>query len=372
MNALVLGATGAMGRRVAAELARSDEVTSLTVAGREQARAESVAALLGGAQRNVRAITLNLDEADTLVSTLRENDVVVSCCGPTYLFETRLVAAAVAAKVPYVSLFDDHMILDQVAAHGPAAERAEVTIVPGCGLSPGITNLMAVLGARELKEVAEIEVAVAASSADSEGPAAALHLLALMTSDAPFVSDHQGSVAKAGTAPRLIFFPEPVGWAETFRIGHPEVETLAHRFPGLRSLSFRLGLTEKVAMDVLRASVATGLLKSERSRQRFSALTGPVRPILERIPPRGAPWTSARVDVRGKSEGKAAGVTLGVTDHLSNLACIPLAVAAVELGSKRAVRHGVNPPDEVFEPAAFFKKLGARGVRIARLQPYPV
>jgi len=372
VNALVLGATGAMGRRVAAELARSDEVTSLTVAGRELAGAEGVAALLGGAQRNVRGISLNVDEADGLVNALRESDVAVSCCGPTYLFEPRLVAAAVAAGTPYVSLFDDHMVLDQVTEHGPAAEQAGVTIVAGCGISPGLTNLMTALGARELEDVAEIDVAVAASSADSEGPAAAVHLLALMTSDAPFVSDHQSSRAKAGTAPRLVYFPEPVGWVETFRLGHPEVVTLAKRFPGLRSLAFRLGLTEKAAMDVLRASVATGLLKSERARQTFSALTGPMRPVLEKVPPRGAPWTSARIDVRGTSEGRRAGVTLGVTDHLSNLACIPLAIAAVELGTKRAKHPGVHAPDEVFEPAGFIKKIGERGLRIARLEPYPV
>lgn len=372
MNALVLGATGATGRRVAAELARSDELTSLTLVARDSERVEEVADLLGGSQRSVSPLVLDLNDSAGLAGAFEGADIVVSCCGPTYVFEARFVAAAVAARVPYVSLFDDHMVLDQVASHGPAAEQAGATIVTGCGLSPGLTNFMAVLGARQLDEVTEIDVAVAASSADSEGPAATLHLLALMTSDAPFVSDHQPSVAKAGTAPRLVYFPEPVGWVETFRIGHPEVVTLADRFSGLRSLAFRLGLTEKVTMDVLRASVATGLLKSEKSRQTFSVLTGPMRPALEKIPPRGAPWTSARVDVRGRSEGKPADITLGITDHLSNLACIPLAVAAVELASKRVVRPGVHAPDEVFEPSDFFKKIGERGLRIARLEPYPV
>jgi hypothetical protein len=65
-------------------------------------------------------------------------------------------------------------------------------------------------------------------------------------------------------------------------------------------------------------------------------------------------------------------VSLGVADHLSNLAATTIARAAVHLGSGRFGAPGVHPLDEVLEPRTFLRELAARGVRPARLEPYPV
>jgi saccharopine dehydrogenase-like NADP-dependent oxidoreductase len=369
VNALLIGATGVVGRRVAAELVRSEEVETLFVAARTMSAVGRVAGAIGGPESRVRPLVLDASDQESLVPAFKEVDVVASCAGPTYLTEEASVAAALAAAVPYVSTCDDYPATEVVMGL-EGLHQSRVPVVSGCAMSPGISSMLVARAASELDEVHGIEIAVAASSADPSGPASALHLLAAFSGDAPMVSENELVIERAATDPTRIYFPEPVGWTETFWCGHPEVLTMRNTYPGAKRISFRLGLTEKAAMDAVRASVAARLVGSERRRRAWLRLSAPLRPVIERIPPLGAPWTAVRVDVTGNRSESPTHVTFGVVDHLSNLAAIPLAHATVELGAGRGAGTGLRAPEEVLEVTPFLQKLSRRGIRIARLEPH--
>lgn len=369
MRALVLGATGVIGRRVTAELAQASDMEALIVAARDVRKADRIASLLGS--ERVTAEALDVTDTERLVTLARDVDVVVCAAGPHYLFEIDVVRAVIDAGTNYVSLCDDHSVATRVLAMNDAARDAGVTVVSGCGLSPGLTNLLIAIAAQEVGEVDEIDIAVAASTVDTPGDATTLHFLAQMSEPAEAISDHAPERARAGTSPRLVYFPEPVGWVETFNSGHPEIATLPQAYAGLRSLRFRIGLAERAAMDVVRASAASGLLRTDKQRRLWMRLSEPLKPVVEMLPPRGVPWTAARVDVRGRSDGRPATVSLGVTDHLTNLAAVPLAIAARELGSNGS-KSGVLVPDVAFDPRTFLEAVTQRGIRVARLDPVPV
>jgi len=369
MNVLVVGAAGAVGRRVSSELAQATDVERLILTSRDRARADRIASILG--TDRVQAEGLDARDSRRFVELAREVDVVVCAAGPHYMFERDLVRGAIDARTHYVSLCDDQSAAQRVRSLNDDARDAGITVISGCGLSPGLTNLLIAISAAEVDDVEEIDIAVAASSADTPGDATTLHFLAQMADPAEAISDHSIERTRAGTKPRLVYFPDPVGWVETFVSGHPEIVTLPASFPGLRSLRFRIGLTERAAMDVIRASAATGLLRSEKQRRLWLRLAEPARPVIEVLPPRGAQWTAARVDVRGRSDGRPVTVSLGVVDHLTNLAAVPLSYAARELGSG-TIEHGVLTPESAFDPSAFLSAVAGRGIRVARLDPATV
>ena len=368
MKVLVVGAAGSVGRRVAAELAQSDEVEELIVTARDPAGADRVASMLGP---GTTGEGLDVHDVDRFISLAGRADVVVCAAGPYYLLETDAVRAAIDAKTHYISLCDDQTEVDAVLALDGEAKDAGVTVVSGCGVSPGLTNLLISVGAEEIDEVEEIDIAVAASSADTSGEASTLHFLHQMASPAPWISDGSTDEVRAGTSPRLIYFPDPVGWVETFRSGHPEIMTMPRTYPGLRSLRFRIGLTERAAMDVVRGAAAARLLGSEQQRRLWLRMSEPLRPVVEALPPRGAAWTAARVDVRGHYDGKPTTVSLAVVDHLANLAAVPLAHAALEL-ARGGADSGVRGPEKAFDARSFLKAIAERGIRIARLDPATV
>jgi saccharopine dehydrogenase-like NADP-dependent oxidoreductase len=369
VRVLLLGGAGTFGRRTAAELLRREEVTALTVAARRRDSAARVAQLLGRPDGQVAALGLDVADAHTLlVSAARDHDVVASCAGPAHRVELPAIRASIEAGTPYVSLCDDHAAtVDSLALDGEA-KAAGVTIVSGCGLSPGITNVLTAYAALSLDRVEEMEIAVAYSLNDSHGDSTMLHLLRELARDAPYVSEFRPAQGRAGDLPRPIYFPEPVGWVETFTCGHPEPVTAPRVYPELRASRFRAGLTERAAMDALRAVAASPLRRAGGDHFATRLALTSVN-VLRSLPPRGAAWTAARVDVWGETDGRAEVVSLGVVDHIANLASVPLTHAAVELGKRVVDRPGVNTVDDVFEPARFLEALARRGLRAARLTP---
>lgn len=360
---LLLGATGHIGRRCAAELLRHTGVEQLTLAGRDPARLERMAERMGG-RAQVGTAAFDITDGG-LVERARAHDRIVSCAGPGYELEAICVDAALAAGVHYVSLNDDLGATRDVWQRHEAAKQRNVTVLSGCGASPGLTDLLLALAADQLDHVEEVEISFAASSADGGGTATDLHFIAMLDRAARNGPDQGDEGARS---PHPVYFPDPVGWIETFPCGHPEQLTVTRNHPQLTAFRFRIGLAEKAVMDVVRAGIATRLTGGELRRKLWLRTAAPARPILEKLSPKAAPWTALRVDARGRRAGRNKTVSYGVVDHLVNLASIALAQAAVDLPSEGP--FGVVSAEQVFEPRGFLRKVGSRGLTFAQLEPH--
>lgn len=361
MRVAVVGAGGYIGRRVATELIRSDLVEVVGLCSRDP-RGTPGGAPDGG------TVAIDLDiRSSQAARVLAGYDVVISCAGPAGETELAGAKAAVGARAHYISLCDEQDAFEKVTELDASARAAGVCLISGCGLSPGITNLLAARAAEGLEHVHEIDIATAWSFQDGGGPAHATHLLNLLGHETVFVSDHRRWRWRAGGDPRFVFLPEPVAWTETFASAHPEVVSLLATYPDLRALAYRTGLTERGAMDVLRASARLGFGTRWSARTWVLALRRLGR-LLGALPPSGPAWTGARVDVRGAKDGREETRTLGVADRLANLVVGCISIAALELGSGRC-EPGVRTPSEAFDARSFLARLVERGVRIARLDP---
>jgi saccharopine dehydrogenase-like NADP-dependent oxidoreductase len=357
MRVLVLGATGIVGRRVAAELARRDEVTDLIIGGRDHEKLHRAASLLGD---KARAALVDLEDAALLEPACAQADVVVNCCGPAHLTELPAARAAVEAGVAYVSLANDYAAAGSVVGLDRDAQASGARVVSGCALSPGITTLLVALAHEELDDVEETEISLAYSYRDLSTAAHTAHLIHALSTPVATISDQELIVEQTNGSPHLVYFPEPVGWVETLTFAHPEVHNL--RTAGLPSLRVRMGLTERASMDALRAL--------SLARLPSIALTQRALNAAHAVPPRGPRWSAARVDVVGQKQGRTATVSLGVVDHLINLAAAPLTLAALRLGSEQHP-PGIRSPSEAFDARDFLAALGGRGTSVARLEAVP-
>jgi saccharopine dehydrogenase-like NADP-dependent oxidoreductase len=369
MRATVFGATGTIGRKVASELARNDDVQHLTLTARDEERLMRLGGLLGSSDR-IALETIDLGDVATadLRRATDETDVIVNAAGPGYLYETVVAGAAIEAGTNYVSLNDD--VPPQIALEartGDAASRGS-TMVGSAGIGPGLTNLLTARAADGFESIDEIDMAIVSASGDPSGDAAALHFLAMAGSPARYRTEGRMVTDGPLRAPKFVYFPEPVGWVETFLVDHPEIDAATRRWDP-SSVTFRFGLSETAAMDAARVAVVLGLVRSHAGRKAFLSLSGPTRPLLEQLPPRGAPWSSVRVDVRGRRNGRTTTVTYGSVDHLANFASALLSYVAIELGAGRVSNPGFHSIDELFQPDDVLRALTARGMRFAQLEP---
>lgn len=367
MRALVVGAYGFQGRRTVAELARAATTETLVLAGRHAGRLQQLATRLGNVDFRIRVV--DAGDEHQITAACDGVDVVVSCAGPAHTTERACIEAAIGVGVPCVTLADDLATAEAIARLRPSAEASGTTIVSGCGLSPGLTNMLAVYAAAELDEVEEIEIATAYSLRDYLGPASVISLIRTFSVDASYVSEWMELSGRAGDLPELAYLPDPVAWVETFTCSHPEVRSLRRRYPGIRNLHYRFGLTERAGMDAIRGAAALRLAKTDSARRAWGRLVRAVQPVLAAMPPRSAGWTGARVDVRGHSGGRRSTISLGVADHLANLTSSSLVYGAIELTTGRIQQPGIWAPEEIFSASSFLEFLYSHGMRVARLTP---
>lgn len=364
MRVIVLGATGAMGRRAAEAFAQSPEVEELTLTGRRLAAVQALAEEIGGPSR---AMSLEVTDYPALVEALKGHDVAAGAIGPYYLYETHIAKAAIEAKVPYVSICDDHDAAQDVFTLDGLAKEQGVTILTGAGWTPGLTNILAKKGAALLDEANAIHIAWAGSLADADGVASLLHALHIFTGDVPSFSHGRPTMVRAGTGRKTVTFPQPVGAIDVYYTGHPEPLSIPRFIEGLDEVTLRGGLSEPLVARITLLLTRLGLTKTPAARERLLRLMRPFLPLLEKLGGQSSrPVSAAHVAVHGLKEQKPAVVEMAAVGRMRDLTALPQVVMSLMVGRGEVSVPGVIAPEAPGgpDPDRFLAALNELGLSV--------
>jgi len=156
MKILVLGA-GRMGHGAVFDLAHSSsEVKAVTVADADFARAQAVAGNIKSPK--VSAIELDVSDYEKCVLAMRGHDAAISCVN--YWYNLELSKAAIETKTNFCDLGGNNYVVDEQLALDAEAKKANINIIPDCGLAPGMVSILAMHGANRFDETEEIHIRV--------------------------------------------------------------------------------------------------------------------------------------------------------------------------------------------------------------------
>jgi hypothetical protein len=333
VSSVLVAGLGEVGVRTARQLLDTPGVERVYVAARDADQSRTVASALHDG-----ATPWELDHHRP---SFPDGLTVVAAAMPGAA-DVELARAAVAAGVSYASAADDAGAVAELLALDADARRAGVRIAVGCGLAPGLGDVLARHAASALDTVDELHVARWGVAGDAcvESARRAHREPGLEWRDGAFVEDRAH-----GT--ELVWFPDPVG-ARECRLVATGVDLLVAANPG-----------------VVRATMRVGGLPGSGGRVR-RALTPPPRRD------QGANWGSVRVEAWGtrgvardalvygviEQPAVAAGTVLGVT-----AACLAGAVDGVI-----ATEPGAFGLGAVVTPAPFLAELAKRGVKAAAFE----
>jgi lysine 6-dehydrogenase len=363
-----LGA-GAMGSAAARLAARRTDVEPL-VLDFDRSRAERVVEEIGrGEPRQVDV------EGGGLEAALQDAEALAACL--PYRFNLRAMEAALAARCPYADLGGlYHMTLRQLELDG-RFRQAGVAAVLGIGMAPGITNVLARLGADRLDEVDAVDLYN--GSIERGGgfgvPYSPETILDEFTMPAMVYEDGQLKEVPAASGGVRFEFPEPIGEMEAVYTLHSEIATLPSTIQGVRSVRWRLALPPDVEGG-FRLLADLGLSSAEP----VETSSGPVVPrellvgVLNRVAsangaPRDVEATVARVTgTLGGRRATFVGTVVvepppeGITAGAFGTA-LPIAIAAPWLAEGK-VEAGVHPPESAFSAEEFMEAYAAEGPRV--------
>jgi lysine 6-dehydrogenase len=156
MKVLVLGA-GRMGLGAAFDLAHnSPQVESVTVADFDLKKAEEVAEKVNSAK--VSSQQIDVSNIADVVELMKAHDSAISCVN--YWYNVELSKAAIATDTNFCDLGGNNYIVDEQLALDEEAQSAGISIIPDCGLAPGMVSVLAMHGVQKFDEIEEIHIRV--------------------------------------------------------------------------------------------------------------------------------------------------------------------------------------------------------------------
>ncbi|MBI3811528.1 MAG: saccharopine dehydrogenase NADP-binding domain-containing protein [Nitrospirae bacterium] len=157
---LILGA-GRQGTACAYDLARFGEADRITLADANrdyaQKSVDRLRRLLSPSTKTqLEAAAVAVQNHSELVDRLRGAGAVMSAV--PYYFNPLVAKAAIEAAVPMCDLGGDIEVVLEEMRLSNLAKAAGISIIPDCGLAPGMNNLLAVYGMQRLDETSSVQI----------------------------------------------------------------------------------------------------------------------------------------------------------------------------------------------------------------------
>lgn len=370
MKVFALGGSGAVGQPACQILAADERVSEIMVAGRNLEAAQRVASELAG-----KGTAVQVDAADErqLASLAAGCDIVVNTAGPDFKVPLPAVRAAIAAGTHYCDVGADWPMTERVLSLDADARAAGVTVVPGIGIAPGLTNLMAMHAAGQLDETEEVEFGycwrpefltpdTAEMRRSGRIDAGWQTVFRYTSGRVPTYRDERRIDVNSLESGAEVTLPQTGNVVTAYPIGSPEPLTLPRYMPGVKKVSSLMGLFPPRLDDLFRRHAlrlsAGGIDEAEAALSFLEAAEDDMRGWV--APREGFPSAPLWATALGRKGGSGARFSCWPTALWASTAGTVTA-AALKIMRGEISQSGVLPPEACLEPMPFFAEVARYG-----------
>jgi len=376
MNILVLGA-GRMGYGAAFDLIQnSPDVQSVTIADFHLEKAREAAAQVGTDRITARQIDAGVYAA--VVELFRGHASVISCVN--YWYNESLSKAAIETGANFCDLGGNNYIVDAQLALDAEARSAGISIIPDCGLAPGMVSILAIHGAAKFDHLDEIHIRVGGLPQDPQPPLD----YQLVFSVEGLINEYV-ETARVIRDSRITEVPSMTELESLSFDGFPELEafqtsggtsTLPDSFLGkIRELDYK---TIRYAghCDKFKTMIDLGLCSSEeivadfqnvKPRKVFGEL------LQQHLPADGPDYVLVRLEFVGEKEGSTSRLRYDIVDRqdettglsaMMRTTAFPASIIAQMMARGDVLERGSTPQEKAIDPEKFVAELTRRNINI--------
>jgi lysine 6-dehydrogenase len=376
MRMLVLGA-GLQGSACAYDLLHDNDVKEVRLADVHVGHLPEFLAPFSGPR--LLPTTIDVRDRAAVLGAMRECDAVMSAI--PYYFNYEMARLAVEAGVHFCDLGGNTEIVFKQKELDTYAREKRVTVVPDCGLAPGMVNVLAEYGIEQLEDVESVKIFVGGLPQHPEPPLNYMLVYSLegaldyYTTLSWVLRHGKRTQVKALSEREPVKF-EQLGELEAFHTAGglstmafryegkvPAMEYKTLRYPGHAAIMENirdLGLLDTTPVDVKGAKISP--------RDAFIAV---VQPKLTK--PKGRDLVALRVVVSGSNNGSKATKTFELVDRYDEKSGVSammrttgysLSITGLMQVRGQIQPPGVHTPDECVPAVTYISELKKRGIHI--------
>jgi lysine 6-dehydrogenase len=379
MKLLVLGA-GLQGCACAYDLLQNPAVTQVTLADLRPDKLPPFLAKNKDWDGRLRTVRLNVSDSASVRAAFEDQAAVMSAI--PYYYNGAMAKAAVEAGSHFSDLGGNtEIVLEQKKLH-QEAESKGISVIPDCGLAPGMVNILAAEGIRRLDHADKVKIFVGGLPQRPEPPLNYQIVYSLegaldyYTTPSWVLRGGRPVQVDALSEVESIEFPSPVGTLEAFHTGGG-ISTLPFAYQGKIDVMEYKTLRYPGHAAVMRPIRELGLLGNDPIEVKGNKVVprdlfiAAVSPRLHK--PEGRDLVALQVQVTGKKKGKSQAVTFRLLDYYDSKHGISammrttgysLSITGQMQVDGRVKAKGVHTPDEAIPFQDYVTELGKRGIKI--------
>ena len=381
MKVAVVGA-GLQGTAIVHDLLQQPDVERVIVNDLDRARAER----LKEKDRSGRVEARALDAAAPSAARALAEEVDVLVSATYYGFNLDLAKAAIAGRAHFCDLGGNNDVVDAELALDREAKSAGVTLLPDCGLAPGMATVLAALALARHPAPEALHLRVGGLPVRPRPPLdyklvfAAEGLINEYVEPARVLREGKIHEVESLTEVERLTFPQ-FGPLEAFHTSGGS-STLPRTFAGkLRTLDYKT-IRYPGHCERMRLLKDLGLMDSRPVHTWGHGLAVSPRELLEtvlteRLQDADDDVVLVRVEAGGRHEGKWVRHVFELIDHadpetehtaMMRTTGYPAAIVAGMLGRGEIGRPGAVPQELAVPGEPFLKALRARGLRVTEYE----
>ena len=378
MKILIIG-SGLMGRAIAHDLCKHSNFGNVTIADKDDETLRSAKKFLEA--NNIDFASLNVEDTNEVKKHFQNIDIAISAI--PYKFNYDLARIAIETKTHFLDLGGNNGIVEKERNLFEQARKQDVTIIPDCGLAPGLVSTVTRDIVERMDSVDYVKLRVGGLPVDPKPPLdyqivfSPNGLINEYTEDA-MVLDHGQIIEKKSMADiETIQFSEPFEEMEAFltsggcstlpytykdKIDYLDYKTI--RYPG-HCEKFKILLDigmggEKVIRIGEQEIVPRKIL---------------IDLLIKNLPTAGRDVVLLKVLSEGLKDGKKIRLEYTLIDYYDEKNGItammrttgyPVSIIAQMIENGTINQKGVFCPEEIVPPGPFFEELEKRGIQIKR------
>lgn len=379
MKILVLGA-GLMGRAVVFDMLRNPKLEGLLVADHDPKQLKETEALIDDPNElRIKYKKLDIDDEKEVAKLMQNCDTVVSAV--TYKYNFRLAKLAITSGCNFCDLGGNNTIVNQELELHEKAKKKLVTIVPDCGLAPGMVSVLVAHGMAKMDEVDNVKIRVGGLPTEPKPPMN----YKLVFSVHGLINEYVESCVKIRDGKIIeeeplidveeLEFPAPFGKLEAFNTSGG-TSTLPQTYKGkVKNLDYKTirypghGAQFKLLMDLGLMDSKPYKLGDQKvvPRELLSSL------ITDKLTIEGKDCVLVRVVVEGKRNGAARRIQYQIIDYgdaankitaMMRLTSYPISVIAQMMSAGEIIEKGAIPQELCVPAEKFIEELKKRNIGI--------
>jgi lysine 6-dehydrogenase len=378
MDILVIG-SGMMGRAIAYDLCNFSNFEKITLADRDKFTIESAKQFLNNKQ--LEYLNLNIDKKDQVKQTFNNFDIVISAV--PYKYNYFLAQTAIEANNHFLDLGGNNSIVEKERNLNNIAKENDVTIIPDCGLAPGMVSVIVKDIVEEFDSVNYVKLRVGGLPVNPVPPLnyqivfSPYGLINEYVEDA-IVLDHGNIVKKKSmTELETVRFTNPFNEMEAFltsggcstlpitykdKIGYLDYKTI--RYPGhceKFKIMLDLGFVSEKPIDIGGKTVVP--------RDFFASI------LYQNLPMNGKDVVLLKVISEGFKDNLQSKIEYTMIDYYDELHGItsmmrttgyPVSIIAQMIEDGQIKDRGVFGSEEIVPCKSFFEELSKRNIVIQK------